>query len=377
MKTFQLTRSKSQWNHPNISAETTSPDLLLCFGSKDQLQHPDGYRYLLSQFPNSSVIVASTSGEINNDAVCDDTIVATGITFEKSTIVTHKVNVRDHSDSYFAGKSLAEKFTVDGLKLLFVLSDGQLVNGGDLVNGLNEVLTTIPIVGGLAGDGANFQSTIVGLNGDCSEGNIVAVGFYGESLRVGAGSKGGWDKFGPMRTITKSTKNVLYEVDGESALDLYKQYLGEYADKLPGSALLFPLAIQDEDGRELVRTILSIDQENKSMTFAGNIPEGAKVRLMKANLDNLAAAASDAASLSNLDDSAVGGDKLAILISCVGRKLIFGNRIDEELEAARDIVGTSTLITGFYSYGEIAPFSTFMKCELHNQTMTITTICED
>ena len=377
MKTFQLTRSNSQWNHANISAETSTPDLLLCFGSKGQLQHPDGYQYLLTQFPNSSIIVASTSGEINNDAVCDDTIVATGITFEKSTIVTHKVNVRDHSDSYFAGKSLAEKFTADGLKLLFVLSDGQLVNGGDLVNGLNEVLTTIPIVGGLAGDGANFQSTIVGLNGDISEGNIVAVGLYGESLRVGAGSKGGWDKFGPMRTITKSTKNVLYEVDGESALDLYKQYLGEYADKLPGSALLFPLAIQDEDGRELVRTILTIDQENKSMTFAGNIPEGAKVRLMKANLDNLAAAASDAASLSNLDDSAVGGDKLAILISCVGRKLIFGNRIDEELEAARDIVGADTLITGFYSYGEIAPFSTFMKCELHNQTMTITTICED
>jgi len=377
MKTFQLTRSNSQWNHANISAETSTPDLLLCFGSKGQLQYPDGYQYLLTQFPNSSIIVASTSGEINNDAVCDDTIVATGITFEKSTIVTHKVNVRDHSDSYFAGKSLAEKFTADGLKLLFVLSDGQLVNGGDLVNGLNEVLTTIPIVGGLAGDGANFQSTIVGLNGDISEGNIVAVGLYGESLRVGAGSKGGWDKFGPMRTITKSTKNVLYEVDGESALDLYKQYLGEYADKLPGSALLFPLAIQDEDGRELVRTILTIDQENKSMTFAGNIPEGAKVRLMKANLDNLAAAASDAASLSNLDDSAVGGDKLAILISCVGRKLIFGNRIDEELEAARDIVGADTLITGFYSYGEIAPFSTFMKCELHNQTMTITTICED
>jgi hypothetical protein len=377
MKTFQLTRdAHSAWTPTYGSLDTGTPDVLICFGSKQQLLHEDGYAHLLKSYPDTAIVVASTSGEICNHSVCDDTIVATGISFDGSTAEAHKVNVKDYADSYFAGKALAEKFPDKGLRLLFVLSDGQLVNGGDLVNGLNEIYGTVPIVGGLAGDGANFQSTIVGLNDDISEGNIVAIGLYGDSLRVGAGSKGGWDKFGPMRTITKSTKNVLYEVDGESALDLYKQYLGEYADKLPGSALLFPLAIQGEDGKELVRTILSIDQERKSMTFAGNIPEGAKVRLMKANLDNLAAAASDAASLSNIADSSKG-DKLAILISCVGRKLIFGNRIDEELEAARDIVGADTLVTGFYSYGEIAPFSTFMKCELHNQTMTITTICED
>jgi hypothetical protein len=377
MKTFQITRNNSEWTVPNDShSGIKNPDLVICFGNKQQLKAPNGYEYILKTFPESTVIVASTSGEISNDAINDDTIVATGITFEHSNIITHKVNVKEYSDSYQAGKSLAEKFNSDGLRLIFVLSDGQLVNGGDLVNGLNERLSTVPIAGGLAGDGANFQSTVVGLNDDLNEGNIVAVGFYGDRLRLGAGSKGGWDKFGPMRTITKSEKNILYEIDGENALDLYKQYLGEYADKLPGSALLFPLAILESDGRELVRTILTVDKDSKSMTFAGNMPEGAKVRLMKANLDNLAAAAADAAELSNISEPAEG-DKLAILISCVGRKLIFGNRIDEELEAAREVIGANALITGFYSYGEIAPFSTFMKCELHNQTMTITTICEE
>lgn len=374
MKAFQITRENSQWSSGSEN-DSKNPDLILCFGSKEQLKQSNGYDYILKTYPQSSVVVASTSGEINNDSVADDTVVATGITFEHSNIITHKVNVKEYADSYQAGKSLAEKFNKDGLRLLFVLSDGQLVNGGDLVNGLNDSLSTIPVVGGLAGDGANFQSTVVGLNNDVDEGNIVAVGFYGEKLRVGAGSKGGWDKFGPMRTITKSTKNVLFEIDGENALDLYKKYLGEYADKLPGSALLFPIAIQEADGTELVRTILSIDIDNNSMTFAGNIPEGSKVRLMKANLDNLAAAASDAATFSAIDEP-TEGDKLAILISCVGRKLIFGNRIDEELEAAREVLGDKALITGFYSYGEIAPFSTFTKCELHNQTMTITTISE-
>lgn len=377
MKAFQLLYSASAWTSTYGSPGTSTPDIMICFGDKHQLRTQGGYDHLLELYPDTPIIVASTSGEICNHSVCDGTIVATGLCLESSTIAVHKVNVKELADSHEAGKVLAEKFTADGLRLLFVLSDGQLVNGGDLVNGLNEIHSTIPIVGGLAGDGANFQSTIVGLNKDMTEGNIVAVGLYGDRLRVGAGSKGGWDKFGPMRTITKSVKNVLYEVDGESALDLYKQYLGDYAQSLPGSALLFPLAIQGDDGRELVRTILSIDQDNKSMTFAGNIPEGAKVRLMKANLDNLASAASDAAALSNIDDTGRQGDKLAILISCVGRKLIFGNRIDEELDAARESVGEQALLTGFYSYGEIAPFSTFMKCELHNQTMTITTISED
>jgi len=377
MKTFQLTRQNSQWENSSKSNSLTDPELMICFGSKQKLREPGGYEYLLKQYPQSTIIVASTSGEISNDSIKDETIVATGITFEHSKFIAHKVNVKEHKDSYEAGKSLAEKFAVDGLRLLFVLSDGQLVNGGDLVNGLNESLHSIPVVGGLAGDGANFQSTIVGLNDDINEGNIVAIGFYGDKLKVGAGSKGGWDKFGPTRTITKSHKNVLYEIDGESALDLYTKYLGEYAEKLPGSALLFPLAIQHDDGTEVVRTILSIDIENKTMTFAGNIPEGSKARLMKANLDNLATAAADAATLSNIIAPTDDSDKLAILISCVGRKLIFGNRIDEELDAAREIVGENTLITGFYSYGEIAPFTTFLKCELHNQTMTITTICEN
>jgi hypothetical protein len=202
---------------------------------------------------------------------------------------------------------------------------------------------------------------------------VVAIGFYGDHISVNHGSEGGWRQFGPTRTITLSDKNVLYEIDGENALSLYKRYLGEHAKDLPGSALFFPLAIET-DGVEVVRTILNIDEENNSMIFAGNVPEGSKARLMKANFDRLIDAAGTAAELSN---TGMEGDKLSILISCVGRKLIFGNRIEEELEAARDVLGDKTIISGFYSYGEIAPFSDFMKCELHNQTMTITTLCED
>lgn len=175
--------------------------------------------------------------------------------------------------------------------------------------------------------------------------------------------------------VTKSEGNVLYELDGQSALDLYKMYLGEKAKELPGSALLFPLGMKfTEDSDTVVRTVLSVDDEANSMTFAGDVPEGCYVRLMKANFDKLIEGANLAAEHSK--DAAGDGDSLAVLISCVGRKLILGQRIDEEVEAVKDVLGDSTSITGFYSYGEISPLLETAKCELHNQTMTITTFAE-
>lgn len=375
MKVFQTSYADGKWY--DINSGNQNPDIVFCFGNKEVIIQDDIVQQVMSKYPDSIVVTASTAGEIHNSSIQDNTVVITGIEFKKgSHVVANNVNIEHFNDSYDAGVALAEQSNIDGLKLLFIISDGQLVNGGDLVNGLHSVIKQrVPVSGGLAGDGTNFCSTLVGLNNDLRNGNIIALGFYGDNLQVGVGSKGGWDKFGPMRTITKSEKNVLYEVDGENALDLYIKYLGEYSKQLPASALLFPIAILEEDDKEVVRTILSVDMENKSMTFAGNLPVGSKVRLMKANLDNLAAASADAAVLTGFTHN-YEDDALALLISCVGRKLIFGNRIEEELDAARDIVGNDATITGFYSYGEIAPFSTFMKCELHNQTMTITTLSE-
>jgi hypothetical protein len=382
MKVSQLRFENGAWSDTIVGNSTDCPELVLCFGNKELLVEHLCTNQLLHKFPKALIVSSSTAGEIHNSAIYDNTAVATCIKFVKgSSVVGKKVNVLNFENSFDAGKALAQEFSQDNLRFLLIISDGQVVNGADLVLGIHSVIEpVIPVSGGLAGDGPHFSSTLVGLNDNIEKGNIVAVGFYGEDLQIGIGSKGGWGKFGPMRTITKSEKNVLYEIDGGNALDLYMKYLGDYSTQLPSSALLFPLAILEENEgtlgqKEIVRTILNVDTVEKSMTFAGNMPEGAKVRLMKANLDDLAAASSDAADLTGYSNDH-SDDALALLISCIGRKLIFGNRIDEELEAAREILGNDIIITGFYSYGEIAPFSTYMKCELHNQTMTITTISE-
>ena len=209
------------------------------------------------------------------------------------------------------------------------------------------------------------------------QGSIVALGLYGDRLRVGYGSLGGWDSFGPERLITRSRGNVLYELDGTSALQLYKTYLGEHAQGLPATALLFPLSLRTQENTEpVVRTILSVDEDEQSMTFAGDLPQGGYARLMKANFDRLIDGATGAARTSAAAIGSASPADLAILISCVGRKLVLKQRIEEEVESVREVLGEHPALAGFYSYGEISPFTPGARCELHNQTMTITTFSE-
>jgi hypothetical protein len=353
-------------------------NVMLCFGSKQLLNDQNVITDISNAFPKANIAYCSTAGEIYDDQVMDNSISAVAIQFDNTQVLSNSISIDQYSDSFDAGKNLVSRFDKQDLRYIFVLSDGSKVNGSELVKGMNEVIDDhIPITGGLAGDGPHFQNTLVGLNEPPTSGKILALAFYGDKIKVSHSSMGGWEPFGLQRLVTKSNANELFEIDGKNALDLYKEYLGKYSEELPGSALLFPLSVQLNDSENsLVRTILSIDNERKSMLFAGDILEGSKVRFMKANFDRLIDAASQAANISVTDFNSIE-PSLAILVSCVGRKLILSDRIDEEVEAVKDVLGSNTTISGFYSYGEISPLLKGTSCELHNQTMTITCLSEE
>ncbi|MBZ0105100.1 MAG: FIST C-terminal domain-containing protein [Sulfuricella denitrificans] len=351
-------------------------DWVLVFGGSDAAREATCLEELRQYYPDALVMGCSTAGEICGTRVRDDSIVATAVHFEHSHIQPAGIDITDAGESHDAGKRLALSLSHEGLVHVLVLSDGLRVNGSELARGLRENLPQgVAVTGGLAGDGGRFAHTLVCAGGKAAEGRIAALGFYGDRLRVGYGSLGGWDTFGTERLITKSKGNVLYELDGESALTLYKKYLGEHAAGLPATALLFPLALRGEQG-DLVRTVLGVDEAEQSMTFAGDMPEGTYARLMKANFDRLVDGASGAAGVSHEMLNGSSPD-LAILISCVGRKLVLKQRIEEEVEGVREVLGEHAVLTGFYSYGEICPHDAITRCELHNQTMTITTFSEN
>lgn len=360
----------------NNALQNEDVSLLIGFGEKSLIEKSKHYHKIQSIFPNATIVLASSAGEIFKNTTQNNSISLIGFCFKSTQINSSKVQINAEKSSFDCGRELINQLPKKDLKWVFVLSDGSKVNGSELVRGMNSVKPdNVLITGGLAGDGTNFKSTLVGINEIPKENQIVAVGFYGEKLKISHGSLGGWDTFGIEKIITKSENNILYEIDHLNALELYKKYLGKYVDELPSSALLFPIALKlNNSSDSIVRTILSIDEDKQSMTFAGDVPEGSKIQFMKANFDKLIDAASEAAEncLINNNNPA----KAAILISCIGRKIILSNRIDEEIEAIEDIFGKETLLTGFYSYGEISPLNKGVNCELHNQTMTITTINE-
>lgn len=369
----QRIRTADGWTIPR-GTPLPRPQLVIAFGPTAHVQAADTWRELAGLYPGARLVGCSTAGQLADVELHDDAVVATGIQLEHGRIEVAAVQLGEAADSAGLGELLATRLPAAGLVHVLVLSEGLKVNGSTLVAGLRSVLpSSVGISGGLSGDGARFERTLVGLDGDAPGEQIVAIGLYGEKLRIGCGSRGGWEPFGPERLITRSAGNVLYELDGEPALDLYQRYLGEHAAGLPATGLSFPLAVRGPTGEPLVRTILAIDPAARSLTFAGDVPTGHRARLMRTNLNGLVDGAEQAASTSAAAEPA---PDLAILISCVGRKLVMKQRTEEELEAVRGALGPRATLAGFYSYGEIAPFSLAAPCELHNQTMTVTTISE-
>ncbi|HWA10005.1 MAG TPA: FIST N-terminal domain-containing protein [Opitutaceae bacterium] len=352
-----------------------APQFVLLFGGRHLLAAPAAFEDVRRAFPGAHVISVSTSGEITGTEVTEDQLTLTAVAFEKTRVVCVATSVTSAADSRAKGGELASVLHGTELAHVFVVSDGALVNGTELARGFSERLPAgVALTGGLAGDGARFEQTLVGLDEPPRTGRVVAIGFYGRHLRTGIGSAGGWSAFGPERMVTRSAGNVLHELDGQSALHLYKKYLGEQAAELPGSALRFPLCVTPQGGGEpVVRTILSIDEKGESMTFAGDIPTGARVRFMRASYEDLIDGAEAAARQTGPSPS----PELAICVSCVGRRIVLGQRTEEETEIVRETLGPGPVVTGFYSYGELAPSSGEGACQLHNQTMTITTLRED
>ena len=365
------------WGAPDTAI--AGANLVFYFGTRRVLAGEAPYRNLKGMFPRAHVVGCSTGGQILGDDVSDGTIAAVALRFDATRLRLAAETLAGAEQSRSCGERIGRQLRGEGLSGIFVLSDGLNVNGSELVAGITAAVgADVPLSGGLAGDGAQVGETLVGADCPPRARLVAAIGFYGPHVRIGHGSAGGWDVFGPRRRVTRSKGNVLFELDGEPALDLYERYLGEEAQGLPGAGLLFPLQVYDPSRPDhvVVRTILAVDHAAKSMTFAGDVPEGWVAQLMRGNFERLAAGSGDAARQAGERVRGIHGEGVALLVSCIGRRLLMGQRIADEVEAAGAELDAGLTRLGFYSYGEISPHAASGRCELHNQTMTVTTIRE-
>lgn len=379
MKTVQLKRrANTDWEYLTEKQSLKEP-LVLVFGNRLLLDNDHILDEVRAIFKDGHLVFGSSCGDISSVSINDDSIVITAIEFEKSSFLIKTANILNSTsdlDSFAAGKNLINQLPEEGLKYVFALSEGRFVNGSQLTKGMNAgIEDNILITGALCGDSERFEKTVASYNEKPKPGEIIAIGLYGETLEVSFSINGGWTPFGPERVVTKSEGNTLYELDGLPALDLYKKYLGDKSKDLPSAALLYPLNVKStQEDSSIVRTILNINEEDHSMILAGDIVEGSMVQLMMTRVDNIVCAAENAAvKASQLRKNKT---ELAILVSCLGRKLVLDQRVEEEVEEVMEVIGNNTTFCGLYSYGEIAPFEGEKNCQLHNQTIAVTLISE-
>jgi hypothetical protein len=371
-------QERTGWSAPWPAGMDSPTTLAVMFGSNASAACGAAIDEVRGRLPQSVLVGCSTAGEIHDGQVQDESLAVAIAHFAGVTLRKVVLPIAPAGESRDLGRALGQALADPALRAVFVLSDGLNVNGSRLTAGLNETLPdNVVVTGGLAGDGERFSGTWVVGDRALVDRCVTAVGFYGERLRVGHGCHAGWSSFGPERSITRSEGNVLYELDGKPALALYKSYLGDRATGLPATALLFPLAIRrhGDEGPPLVRTILGVDEAAQSLTFAGDVPQGHRARLMRTNTESLIQSAGLAAARA-AQEFPDAGSPLSIAVSCVGRRLVLGERTEEEIESVLDALPRKAGQVGFYSYGELSPRQRGGVCDLHNQTMTVTLLDE-
>ncbi len=376
ISTVQYIWKKDQWKSDDIISNNAA-DICFIFGSRMAIESygKTAVASLTTLYPNAEIVTVSTAGNIMGTEVLYDTLTASCLSFEKTKIVVKSL-VNNFTDTKALGRSIASSFDKKNLtSVLLYCTTG--LNVGELLDGVNDEFDNkIKVSGGVAGDDTRFEKTLVGVGSDIREDNIVMVGLYSDNLKVTYGTEGGWETFGPPRKVTKASGNVLEEIDQIPVLDFYKEYLGPKAKDLPGSGLLFPFAIVDEEtGGNIVRGIQDIDEKNKTITLFSDVKEGQTIHLMRANNNALIEGSGISAQKSMINQNK--SPQVAILVSCVARKLALGQLLEDEVEEVRDILGEQTKICGFYSYSEISPLENAQACSLHNQTMTVTVFSEN
>lgn len=380
MQISQLVLTNLETDLPQLSGLLSiEPQLVLVFGYTGHFADPRLAQSLAHTFPHAQRVGCTTAGEITAAGVVNHTTVVTAIRFNSTAFKVATAALPTMENSFDAGAALANEIASTDLQAVLVLGQGVHINGSAMIEGMVSRLgASLPITGGLAGDDGEFVKTYTLSNEGVSTNRIVGIGFCGEHVLFSHGSFGGWRPFGPTRKVTRCVGNLLYELDGEPALDVYKRYLGDYAKDLPGSGLLFPFEMLSDARESLgqIRTILGVNEDDGSLVLAGVINPNGYLRLMHAHTNDLVDGAETAAKATISGVAACDGQALGLLVSCVGRKLVMGGRVDEEVEAVQDILGKNTIVCGFYSNGEICPGYQLEACSLHNQTMTITYLAE-
>jgi len=315
--------------------------------------------------PHIKIIGTTTSGEIIDGKAQDNTTVLSFSIFDKTEIQTYITEVT--SDSQETAENLISQFTKADPTVAIVFADGLCVNGEEFINTFVTYDENLIIAGGMAADNADFKQTIVFTEKRVVSPGVVTALLYNKQLHVATKASFGWESIGKRMTITRAEKNRVYEIDGQRAVEIYAKYLGEdIAYHLPQVGVEFPLIVK-KNGMEIPRAVV-VKKRDGSLVFSGNIKEGEKVTFGYGNLHSILQYGQNI-----YDDKRIWKSESIFVYSCMARKQLLGENVNDELLPLQNICNVS----GFFTYGEFYVESQYHNHELLNETMTVLALSED
>jgi hypothetical protein len=270
-------------------------------------------------------------------------------------------------------------------KMTAAIFFANVLTGGmeEALLGLREqVGVPLTCIAGGAADNYAFYETSQYYNDRAFSDAITGIGFSG-TLTAHSVMRHGFLPVGVLRKVTKSTGNIIEEIDGTPAISLYEEYFGDQYStmlqqgKLTAFASSYPLGIYEEGADHAVlRSPLRVDVGKGTIVCGGNVPVRSGLRLMISDKQQAVSTARDAARelMQKLDGKK---PKLVFMFSASARRKILGHSADREVRAVQEEIGREVPLAGFYSYAECAFSATAADAvSIHNGSIALFAIAE-
>ena len=362
------------------------PEVLFIFSAMlyNHKELLNGIQSVTGEIP---LVGGTTAGEIDSSGFSSQSVTIMAMSSDNLDFVTgigQDMSKDEKACSKSLTKDLASKTELSKASSLLIFPNGMGGDGIKMIEGLQEELgQDFEIVGGYLGDDERFEQTYQYYNGKVYKDAIPGVLLCNKQngYKTGIGVRSGFEPIGNRFYCSAAEGNVVKQFDGESALDLYKEFLGEErAQRLPGIALEYPFGLIDEKvsigDKEYfqLRCGLAVDHDKGTISLAASIPEGSAITLTTASRNDIIKGAEQAAQQA-LESLEGAKPKAIMMFSCVGRKLVLGRRTQEEIDAVKNVLGKDVPIIGFYTYGEIGPIDKLKNdlkaTKFHNETVVL------
>ena len=254
----------------------------------------------------------------------------------------------------------------------FIISTADInTPGEEVIKGiLDKAGAAVAVFGGMAGEPAHFSGTVF-TNHAKADNGLVSLILDEDKVDVKGIAVSGWKPVGIEKKITKSEGYWIHTIDNEPAMNVLKKFLGNEIVTVDTAAGIiriddsFPLQVQRESGKPMMRPVLLWNTADESIMVGGPVKEGSLFRFSLPPdlevIDTVIESAKEIKRTTLPDADAM------LVFSCVGRLSTLGPMRSSELEGLASTWNKP--MAGFFSLGEYGKLDD-SRPEFHGTTVS-------